>query len=279
MSLVRAGQVDLDVHRRGSGSPLLLIMGMGGNHWHWGEPFVAALERHFEVVAYDHRGVGASSGLSGPVSITELARDAAALLDALELDRAHVLGISMGGMVAQELALAHPDRVRTLTLGCSYCGGPGSLLTDGAVIARLVEAIRSGDRERALQTSWEVNVSPRLAADDGAFAAYREATLRAPVAVRVQVEQMRAVSEHDTSGRLAGLTMPVLIVHGTADEMLPVANAQTIASHLPHARLEQLNGAGHLFFWEQPARAAALVRELSRAALGAGTGRLVERRG
>src|SRR5262249_56933093 len=100
---------------------------------HWGDAFLDALRGDFELITYDHRGVGASSRLEDALTITQLAQDAAGLLGALEVARAHVLGISMGGMVAQELALAHPDPVRTLTLGCTYCGGPGSSLTDPEV--------------------------------------------------------------------------------------------------------------------------------------------------
>jgi pimeloyl-ACP methyl ester carboxylesterase len=270
---VRAGEIELDVQRRGSGPALLMITGMGGSHRQWGEPFLAELERDFELITYDHRGVGASSPLRGPVSIPELAADALALLDAVGLARAHVLGISMGGMVAQELALGHCERVRTLTLGCTYCGGPGSLLTPETVIRRLVDAIRSRDRERALRTTWEVNVSARFAGDAGAYAAFRRATLEVPVAVRVQVEQMRAVTGHDTSTQLGRLRMPVLVAHGTADEMLPVANAHVIAEHLLSARLELLPGAGHLFYWEQPQQVAALVRSLAAAEIESGAAR------
>src|ERR1700730_3236540 len=126
MAIVRVGEIELDYERSGSGPPLLAIMGMSGRALHWGEPFLAALREDFEVLVYDHRGVGASSHLDGPISIVQLAEDAAGLLRALGLESAHVLGISMGGMVAQELALAHPELVRTLTLGCTYCGGEGS---------------------------------------------------------------------------------------------------------------------------------------------------------
>src|SRR5258708_9320190 len=124
MALVRAGEVALDSERSGSGPPLLLIMGMSGTSLHWGEPFLAQLRREFEVIVYDHRGVGASTRLSGPLTIAGLAADASALLSALEIDSAHVLGISMGGMIAQELALSHHQQVRTLTARCTCCDGP-----------------------------------------------------------------------------------------------------------------------------------------------------------
>ena len=112
--------------RRGTGEPLLLIQGMSGTHASWGEPFLSLLEPHLDLIAYDHRGIGASAPRDGSFTIADLAQDAAGVLDALGIERAHVLGISMGGMVAQELAIAHPERLRTLTIGCSYPGGAGS---------------------------------------------------------------------------------------------------------------------------------------------------------
>src|SRR3954451_5891721 len=123
--------------RRGAGEPLLLIMGMSGTHLSWGDPFMEDLIRDYDVVAYDHRGVGRSDPESQQFSIVDLAEDAAGILDALGWDDAHVFGISMGGMIAQELALSHPERIRTLTLGCTYCGGPGSALAPQSTIAKL----------------------------------------------------------------------------------------------------------------------------------------------
>src|SRR5205085_15797 len=116
-------------HRRGSGAPLLLVQGMGGTHLAWGEPFVTALERDFEIVVYDHRGVGRSPRVDEPFTVRDLAEDARELLDELGWRTAHVVGISMGGMIAQELVIAHPERVSTLTLGCTYAGGPSSRST------------------------------------------------------------------------------------------------------------------------------------------------------
>src|SRR5271154_6948812 len=181
MPLANVGDIELDYERGGSGPPLLLIMGMSGTALHWGERFLEALRRNFDVIAYDHRGVGASSRLEGPITIVRMAEDAVGLLDALGIDTAHIVGISMGGMIAQELALAHPERVRTLTLGCTYCGGPGSSLMAPEVARRMRDARRSGDREQAVRASWEANISPALADDAAIYAEYSEVSLQRSV--------------------------------------------------------------------------------------------------
>jgi 3-oxoadipate enol-lactonase len=246
--------------RRGTGEPLLLIQGMSGTHASWGEPLLSDLERSFDLVAYDHRGIGRSAPEREPFSIADLADDAAGLLDALGWDTAHVLGISMGGMVAQELALRHPGRVRTLTLGCTYCGGPQGLLTEGAVIQRLAAAMTSGDTELAIRTSYDVNVSAGFAADASNYAPFHTMATSVPAPVPVILLQMQAVAGHDTSARLPSLAVPTLVVHGDEDQMLPVANGRQIASLIPGARLEELAGVGHMFWWEQPQRTAELLR-------------------
>ncbi len=261
MSVASVGDIELNYERSGSGPPLLLIMGMSGTALHWGGPFLQLLRRDFEVIVYDHRGVGASSRLEGPVTIVQMAEDALGLLDALEIESAHIMGISMGGMIAQELALAHPEAVRTLTLGCSYCGGPGSVRMSTDLARRLVKIRLSGDREGAMRATWEANVSGALVDDPEAYAAYLAIGRRRAVAAVVIAAQTQAIIEHDTSERLSELAMPVLVIHGTEDQILPVQNGRLIASHIPGSRLEIFEGAGHLFFWEQPERAAGLVRE------------------
>ncbi len=263
MAIVRVGEIELDCERSGSGPPLLAIMGMSGTALHWGEPFLAALRESFEVIAYDHRGVGSSSRLDGQLSIAQMAEDAAGLLEALELESTHVLGISMGGMVAQELALGHPELVRTLTLGCTYCGGEGSSQASPEVIQRLFEAMSSGDRERAIRAGWEINVSPAKAADVDAYATFLQIAERRAVAVPVVMAQAQAILGHDTSARLSQLAMPTLVIHGTEDQMLPVGNGQMIAGRIPQARLEIFDGVGHLFFWERPVESAELIRDLA----------------
>jgi pimeloyl-ACP methyl ester carboxylesterase len=264
MTLVRCGEVELDYERGGSGEPLLLIMGMSGTALHWSEAFLDMLREDFDVIVYDHRGVGASTRLDGSLTIAQMADDAAALLRALDIDAAHVMGISMGGMIAQELALSEPQLLNTLTLGCTYCGGPGSALSSPDVMQRLSEAMMSGDRALALRVGWEINVSPTMAADERAAAEFIAIGEQRPVAVPVVLAQLQAVVAHDTSARLPQLRLPTLVIHGTEDQLLPVQNGRLIASLIPGAELEIFDGVGHLFFWERAERTAELVRAHAR---------------
>jgi len=248
--------------RRGSGSePLLLIQGMSGHSAHWGEPFLSALDPHFDVIALDHRNTGGSPRIDGPFTLGDLAEDAVVALRELGVPTAHVMGISMGGMVAQEVVLRHPELVRSLVLGCTYAGGPEGSLSAPEVLQTLSDGMGSGDRETALRAAWSVNVSPGFAADGGHYAAFRETSLARPVAVPVIMAQMRAIGRHDTSARLGEIRAPTLVIHGTADQMLRASNGEAIARAIPGARLELLEGTGHMFWVEEPERSAQLVTE------------------
>jgi pimeloyl-ACP methyl ester carboxylesterase len=269
MPTVAVNDTELYYERRGAGEPLLMVMGMGGSHRHWGEPFTDLIARDFDAISYDHRGVGYSGPLDGELSIGSLADDALALLDALSVPSAHVLGISMGGMVAQELALRAPQRLRTLALGCTWAGGPHGHFTTPEVAARIRDAALSGDRRRAIRAGWEFNFSQEYQAEDDRFERFYEVADATRLPLRVLAAQGQACATHDTHARLSEITTPTLVIHGTEDMLLEVANASLIAEQIPGARLELLEGVGHMFWWEQPERSAALVREHAMTGAGA----------
>jgi pimeloyl-ACP methyl ester carboxylesterase len=263
---VRTPAAELHYERGGSGEPLLLIQGMSGTHLSWGEPFLGALREHFDAIAFDNRGIGLSAPIDGPFTILEMAEDTASLMEELGLESAHVVGISMGGMIAQDLALSHPERLRSLTLGCTYCGGPGSQLMPRENLEKLAAGIASGDREKAIRANYEVNLSPAFRADESRYAAFHGMATTVPAAKQTIELQVQAIFGHDTSGRLGEIAIPTLIVHGTEDGVLPYPNGELIASLMPGARLETLEGVGHMFWWEQPEVSADLVREHALAA-------------
>jgi pimeloyl-ACP methyl ester carboxylesterase len=250
----------------GDGDPVLLIHGMSGTHGHWGVPFLERLlAAGRRVISVNHVGVAGSSRSAAQFSIVDLADAQAAALDALGIDRPiDVFGISMGGMTAQELTLRHPEKVRSLVIGCSTAGAASATWTAQEDMQGLVGAMQSGDAAQALRASWEINVSAAFAAERAdRYDEFVTATKHDRVSLRVISEQMQAIVGHDTLDRLPAIAVPTTIAHGTEDRMLPYPNGLVLADAIPGATLETFDGAGHLFFWEDPERAARVALETS----------------
>ncbi|MGW8353843.1 alpha/beta fold hydrolase [Streptomyces wedmorensis] len=243
--------------RRGAGSPLLLIQGTAAHSLHWGERLLSLLSESFDVVAYDHRGTGRSAPLDQGFGVADLADDAAALLDELGWPRAYVLGVSMGGLVAQELALRHPDRVGGLLLGCTHTGGTGA---PPEVLEVLTAAVVRGDPLATVRNVFHVGVKDPENVPAGAWDEYREAALTLPVPPQVTAGQIAAVARHSTADRLHRIAVPTHVVHGDADRLVPTAEGERIAAAIPGARFT-LVPAGHFFWMEQPEITAAWVAE------------------
>ena len=148
-----------------------------------------------------------------------------------------------------------------MTLGATYCGGPQSELMDPAEFQPVVEAMASGDRARVQRAMWELNLSPGFRADESRYAEFTEMAEALPAPRETIGLQVQAIMAHDTSFRLPGLELPTLVIHGTDDRLLGVANGSLIASLIPGARLRILDDVGHMFWWEQPQRCAELIRE------------------
>ena len=266
MPNIDAGGTELYYERAGSGEPLLLIQGMSATHLAWGRSSAAGSSRASRRSSSTTAAWAARARRSCPSRSPTWPPTPLALLDALEIESAHVVGISMGGTIAQELALAHPDRVRTLTLGATFCGGPETTLMAPEDLQMLGAAYASGDPEQVMRAMWEINISPGFREDDSRFEAFREMASQLPAPRPVVMQQMRACANHDTSARLQELSMPTLVVHGTADRLIKVSNGELIARLIP-APIERLDGVGHMFWWEQPERSAELIREHALAAV------------
>jgi pimeloyl-ACP methyl ester carboxylesterase len=245
--------------RRGSGEPLVLVQGMAGHHAIWGEPFLTALARHFDVINLDHRGVGDSTDVPGDFTVLDLAEDVVALLDALGIRDAHVVGASLGGMVAQELVLHHPDRVRRLVIACSYPGGPGSSLRAAGPI-RMMSASQTRDVEQAIRAAFVSNLSADYVADERNYDTFKTVSLSVAVPVHVILRQAKAVFVHDASARLGSIEAATLVIHGREDDMLEYLNGELIAKLVPGAELYTFEHTGHLFWWEHPDESAEVIR-------------------
>jgi len=247
--------------RQGSGEPLLLVTGFTISAAVF-EPILPLYARRFDCITYDNRGSGRSGAPPWPTSMAELAADAARLLDALEVDSAHVYGLSMGGMVAQELALRFPERVRGLVLGGTTPGGPRALRPGTRELAALAAAAAGGLREpgRPWLASWLF--SPE-------FRRERPGEVRRLLA---HFERHRAPAQgalahwwasvyHDTLSRLERIQAPTLVLHGERDVMAPIGNARLLAERIPGAELAIVPAAGHAYLLERPEASFELLTE------------------
>jgi 3-oxoadipate enol-lactonase len=244
----------------GAGAPLLLIHGLGYGRWGWG-PILAPLTESFRAVWFDNRGVGESDVPPGPYTASTLAEDAVAVLDALDVERAHVLGTSLGGMVAQELAVSHPARVDRLVLACTTPGGANAVPFPEQTVRLIAEAARM-EPLVALRRFVENALAPGAseALVDEIFA-LRVANPPDPAGWQAQAAASAAFDGFD---RLQSIAAPTLVLHGTEDQVVDAGNAPLLAERIPGAQLELLEGAGHLLFWEQPDRFVAAVTEFLR---------------
>jgi pimeloyl-ACP methyl ester carboxylesterase len=257
--------VDLAGHslwtaRHGSGEPLLLLPGMMSHHRYWRPAFLEALEGSHELIELDHRGTGASGSARDPFTISDLAADAAGALEALGVERATVLGFSMGGAVGLELALRRPQAVERLILGAPAVASEGSPL-DNATVTEVLEALRSGDLERSLRVAWKANVSAGFANDKSGYRDWREAAAAYRMSLRTIEHQLAAIDEYAPATNLDALPTSTLVLHGTEDQLVRIEHSVALVERLPHAERRGIEGAGHLFFWERPAETAELIAQ------------------
>jgi pimeloyl-ACP methyl ester carboxylesterase len=260
--LVDADGTTLYWEDAGSGEAVLLVMGLGMPATGWWRT-IPVLASRFRVIAFDNRGCGRSGRPRGPYSPAQLADDALAVLDAAAEESAHVYGISLGGMIAQELALRAPERVHSLVLGATTAGGADHEGPDEETVGFL--------RRRS-----------SMPPEEGVWASipylYGAATLeRAPARIAEDVEQrlryapdpdgylaqLAAALRHDTSARLDAIRCRTLVLHGNADRIVPIANGRRLAERLPAARFEELDGAGHLYTTDSPDADELVLRFLA----------------
>ncbi len=254
MPLIKAGSININYQLYGEGEPLLLIMGFGapGAAWLLTLPMLTG----FKCIYFDNRGTGMSDKPAIPYTAEDMADDASNLLRAIGIPRAKVYGMSMGGMIAQELAIRHPDQVIKVVLGCTMAGGSTAKLAPPEAGLKLVTAIKlmSTDPDKAFDMIMPLVVPPKFIAAHPEFKQMMLAgrTAIPPTPPETAERAMAGLATFNAYDRLPQIKCPVLIVHGDQDALIPAENAAIIKTRIPHAELYTIPGAGHMYSAEDP---------------------------
>ncbi len=241
----------------GVGNPVLLIMGLGYSldMWHRTRPVLA---QRYRTIAFDNRGIGRSDTTPGPYSIALMASDAAAVLDAAGVSQARVIGVSMGGMIAQEFVLRYPQRVERLVLGCTSCGGANAVPGTPEAL-RVLTARADMPPEEACRAAvpyiYDASTPRERIEEDLAL------RLRHFPSREGYLAQLQGILAWSSYSRLDQIRTRVLVIHGETDPLIPAENARILAGRIPGAKLVLIASASHIFTTDQPAASHAAMLE------------------
>lgn len=261
MPIAKVGDINMEYYVEGSGPPLLMIMGFSGQASSWSERFLELLRPHFQIVRFSNRGTGLSDRPQVQYSVQMMADDTAGLMRELGIGRAHVLGISMGGMIAQELVLSRPERVQGLVLGCTTPGWSHGVQPSQEIMALMMPA-PGLPLEEQFRKAWPAIVTPEFVEDQREFL---EEMLRIGLENMTTVDtlarQAMSIQAFDTYERLPRIGAPTLIIHGDKDQLIRPQNGDILRERIPGSALRILAGAAHMFFWEKPTESAEAIVE------------------
>jgi len=251
---------------QGKGVPLVMIQGFAGNHqaWFFQSP---VFKKYYKVIIFDNRGIGKTDKSSEPYTIRTMADDVIGLMDYLGVDKAHILGLSLGGVVAQEIALTYPERVRKLVLGCTFAGreikdvNPDLLKAIGVKEGSTNADIKSIDFRKLM------NVMVTLAFNRMVYRMFLVPLAKygmRSIKPEGYLDQMASVGDYDTLDRLHLIQAPTLVITGTGDRLVAPHISDTIAGRIPNAKLVLVKGGSHAFFMEMRGRFNKEVLEFLR---------------
>lgn len=263
MPHIKVGGIQIYYEIHGTGpQTLTLIRGLGSDLLAW-FPQIPELSKHFRVVAFDNRGAGRTDKPDEPYSIEQMAGDVNGLLDALQIQRTALLGISMGGGIAQEFAIHYPEKLSCLILGCTTFGGPESVPPQPEIFNAILAGPAADEKARRLQEQ-ALFCNDTIASHRAVITGYLEAKSKFPIPPFALAAQADAIRRHDTASRLGQIRLPTLVMMGTHDRLIPPRNSRLIAARIPGAILKELPG-GHLFMTEYPDVFNSAVIEFVRA--------------
>jgi len=251
MPIAKIENLDIYYEIIGQGEPLVMIRGLGSNVDHWYEQ-VPVLSKKYQLLVFDNRGIARSSDPGGPFSTRDMAADTADLMETTGIKSAHMLGYSMGGMVAQEMALNYPEKVNGLILAATDCGITLRIKARPEVSGLFSDMVSLGTPEAKLAAAACLYAKQTFESKTEVIQRYNEVSMRFPASQEIMARQWAAVTQHDACSRLQNISSPTLTLTGSEDVLIPPENAKIMAERIPDARMSAIDDGGHLFLIEQP---------------------------
>jgi len=272
MPKAKVKEINIYYKVHGRGEPLVLIQGLAGTHQAWFFQ-TRAFKKYYQVITFDNRGVGKTDKPSRPYTVKMMADDTVGLMDYLRVDKAHILGVSLGGMIAQEIAINYPERVRKLILGCTTAGTeeigdyPLELLRAMGLEEGFSEADIRGLDLRSVDIGKVMSAIISLAFNRRLFKVVLVPLSKIYfkfVGINGVIEELEAARTHNTLDRLHMIEAPTLVITGTEDRLFPFHSSEVIANRIPNAKLVKVEGGSHSFFMEMRGRFNKEVRDFLR---------------
>jgi pimeloyl-ACP methyl ester carboxylesterase len=239
---IKVNNINIYYEIHGDGFPYVLIMGMAGDINWWTPEIIEIFSKHFKTIIFDNRGTGRTDKPSMEYSIKMFADDTVGLMDVLNIEKAHILGVCMGGMIAQEIALNYPERLEKLILGCTHCGGSKQVPPSNKILRKIMATRKPDDFIPLIFTEDFIKNNPDF------IESYRQRMLKIPIPTDSYQRQMQAMMGFSTGMKLRKINVPTLILHGKEDVLVPPQNTEIFAKKIPGARVVILDNVAHFLF-------------------------------
>ena len=249
MPKIKVNDINMYYEVHGEGFPLVMIMGLSANTDWWTQDLIDNLADDFKVIIFDNRGAGKTENSNRDFSIKMLADDTVSLTNNLGIDRFYLFGISMGGMIAQEVAINYPERVEKLILGATNCGGSKQILPEQEILDILSRPRENLTPEEVIEGTIPLLYTEEFIKNNPEFIEnYKRELLKTPISPESFERQIKAIMSFNTGMKLKKISCPTLIIHGKKDVLIPYENAEILDKRIPNSKVILLEESGHSFF-------------------------------
>ncbi|MFX1276548.1 MAG: alpha/beta fold hydrolase [Promethearchaeota archaeon] len=268
MPMIKVNDINMYYEIHGEGQPLVMIMGLSANSSWWAEDIIKKFSKYFKVIIFDNRGAGKTDSPEKPYSIKMFTDDTVALMNVLGIKKAHIFGVSMGGMIAQELVLNYPEKVDRLVLGCTNCGGSKQVLPSLEVMGKLANPPEDLTSEDIIEDTIPLLYTQKFIDENPEYIEdVKKIVFKTPITPDAFKRQVGAILGFNSYRRLKNINVPTLIIHGKKDIMAPPENAGVLAKQIPNAKVILFDDAAHSFFQPEPDRVINTILEFLQASI------------